>query len=136
MPESTCRDDAHGRAFRVLVAEDDAEMRRLVSDALRADGFDVCEASDGGRLLIITDPTNAEERLDLIISDIRMPICSGLRVLENLRRAHRPIPVILMTAFGDDDTRAKASHLGALLLDKPFTVGDLRSAVRKILPMQ
>jgi DNA-binding response OmpR family regulator len=74
-----------------------------------------------------------DEEVDLVISDIRMPVCSGLEILEGLRQAHRKIPVILMTAFGDDETRATANRLGAVLLDKPFALEDLREAVRALL---
>lgn len=120
---------------RVLVAEDDTEMRRIVVEALRKDGYDVREAPDGGRLLIaITaqyDDPDAE--VDLIISDIRMPVCSGLQIVESLRQARWKVPVILVTAFGDDDTRARASSLGAVLFDKPFAIDALREVVRNLL---
>ena len=120
---------------RVLVAEDDAEMRRVVTDALRKDGYDVREAPDGGRLLnaITALYANPAAMVDLIVSDIRMPICGGLQIVESLRQARWNIPVILMTAFGDDETRAQAMRLGALLFDKPFAMADLRAVVRSLL---
>jgi DNA-binding NtrC family response regulator len=66
----------------------------------------------------------------LIISDVRMPGVSGLDVLATLRREDWSTPVILMTAFGDLETRAEARRLGAkALFDKPFDVDDLRTAV-------
>ena len=105
----------HPRPFRVLVAEDDVEMRRVVADALRDDGYDVVELADGGRLLVdIAARMKAEtagESVDLIVSDIRMPICTGLQILEVLRQSHWHTPVILMTAFGDDATRKHAESL-------------------------
>jgi DNA-binding response OmpR family regulator len=121
----------------VLVAEDDLEMRRLVVQALRRDGYDVHEAEDGGRLLVSVtaayqDP-NAE--VDLIVSDIRMPVCTGLQIVQSLRDAHWTLPVILMTAFGDTSTRAYAEALGAILFDKPFALEDLRTAVLNVLPL-
>jgi DNA-binding response OmpR family regulator len=121
---------------RILVAEDDTEMRRLVSDALRKDGYHVTEASDGGRLLVQVTSLypRPDAELDLLISDIRMPVVSGLAILESLRRAHWKVPVILMTAFGDDETRAQAVALGAILFDKPFAIDDLRTAVLNVLP--
>jgi CheY-like chemotaxis protein len=123
---------------RILLAEDDAEMRRLVADALRGDGHEVAEATDGGRLLVdIATRLKAGDgdgSLDLIVSDIRMPICTGLQILAALREAHWRTPVILMTAFGDAATRRHAESLAALLLDKPFDMDDLRMAVAKMLP--
>jgi two-component system cell cycle response regulator CpdR len=126
------------RPFRILVAEDDAEMRRLVTDALRDDGYEVVELADGGRLLVdIAARLKAEpegDDIDLIVSDIRMPICTGLQILEALRQAHWRTPVILMTAFGDDATRKQAESLRAVLFDKPFDLDDLRTAVANMLP--
>jgi len=121
---------------RVLVAEDDPEMRRLVADALRGDGYEVLEAKDGNALLVIlTSPPHTGARVDLIISDIRMPVCTGLQILEALRKVQWIVPVILMTAFSDDATRANAEALGAILFDKPFAIDDLRTAVVNLLPL-
>ena len=120
---------------RVLVAEDDADMRRLVVEALEADGCIVASVPDGGRLLVEIAHQCAREfeAIDLIVSDIRMPVASGLRIVEALRTIHCWTPVILMTAFGDDATRAQAEMLGTLLFDKPFEVDDLRAAARSLL---
>ena len=119
---------------RVLVAEDDDEMRSLLVDALRQDGYYVSEADDGGGLLAQVATPDAPG-VDLIISDIRMPICSGLAILEAMRRASLGVPVILMTAFGDGETRAMVERLGAVLFDKPFAIDDLRTAVLNLVPI-
>jgi DNA-binding response OmpR family regulator len=76
-----------------------------------------------------------EADVDLIISDIRMPICSGLQILQALRDARWSVPVILMTAFGDEGTRDRAEGLGAIFFDKPFAIDDLRTAVRNLVPL-
>jgi DNA-binding response OmpR family regulator len=73
------------------------------------------------------------DAFDLIVSDLRMPVCSGLDIVKGLREAHWNTPVILMTAFGDDETRARADKLGALLFDKPFQMNVLRLVVRNLL---
>jgi DNA-binding response OmpR family regulator len=122
---------------RVLVAEDDDEMRRLVVEALRKDGYDVVAVNDGGRLLValahgFVDREGAD-LADLVVSDVRMPVCTGMQILEQLRAAHWHVPVILMTAFGDAATREHARTLGALLFDKPFDLDDLRTAVASLL---
>ena len=111
-------------------------MRRLVVDALRKDGHEVVEASDGRQLLIqVTAATKPPgPQFDAVISDIRMPVCSGLAIVEVLRKAHWPVPVILMTAFGDEETKTRAAELGAVLLHKPFAIADLRAAVLTFLP--
>jgi DNA-binding response OmpR family regulator len=122
----------------VLVAEDDNDMRFLVADALRKDGYDVREAAHGGELLdlLSAQVRNPEIAVDLIISDIRMPVCNGLKVLETLRKMQWKVPVILMTAFGDDGTRSAAEELGAFLVDKPFPIDDLRTTVGSLLPLR
>jgi CheY-like chemotaxis protein len=121
---------------RVLVAEDDREMRRLVVESLRKDGHDVTEAADGGRLLVrlaeVFDRDPAMAAVDIIVSDVRMPICSGLDLIERMFEARWRIPCILMTAFGDDDIRRRAGAVGALLLDKPLSLDELREAVGRL----
>jgi len=121
---------------RVLVAEDDPEMRRLVVEALRKDGHEVQEAADGGRLLVrIAEAFDRDPSLaliDVIVSDVRMPVCSGLDLLEQLVQARWRVPFILMTAFGDDETRRRAEGLGAVLFDKPLSLEALRTAVLRL----
>jgi DNA-binding response OmpR family regulator len=114
---------------RALVAEDDEEMRALVAEAVRGAGFDVEEVSDGRQMWIRTI-----QRLsyDLVVSDLRLPIVDGLTVLEDFRERAPATPLILMTAFGDGAARARAERLGAVFLDKPFPMGELRAAVRRI----
>lgn len=120
----------------VLVAEDDREMRRLVVEALRKDGHLVLEAADGAGLVealaeaLGEDPGDA--RVDVVVSDVRMPGFTGLEVAEYLFLADQRLPFILMTAFGDDDIRRRASAAGALLLDKPLSLGELRGAVLRL----
>jgi DNA-binding response OmpR family regulator len=122
---------------RVLVAEDDLAMRRIVVETLKKDGYDLSEAADGGRLLVTLAREfvhrDGAELVDLLISDIRMPICTGLQIVEQLRAANCRMPIILMTAFGDEGTRRRARTLGAALLDKPFPMTDLRAAVARLL---
>jgi CheY-like chemotaxis protein len=121
---------------RVLVAEDDAEMRRLVVEALRKDGHDVDEVADGGRLLVriaelyARDPELSD--VDVIVSDVRMPVCNGLELVEKLAEARWRVPFVLMTAFGDEDTRRRAERVGALVFDKPLSMQTLRAAVKQL----
>jgi CheY-like chemotaxis protein len=125
---------------RVLLAEDDEEMRSMLAEALRREGYAVVEARNGDELLARVRSsvlsTDDGAPVDLVVSDIRMPGCSGLEVLEKLRDEDWAVPVILITAFGDEETHRKARSLGAtLVLDKPFDVGDLcAAAVYLVLP--
>jgi DNA-binding response OmpR family regulator len=124
---------------RVLVAEDDDEMLRLVVEALRKDSYDVTGVSDGGRLVAALGRGllgSGEVTTDLVVADVRMPVCSGLQVLRELRGAHCFVPVVLMTAFEDETTGEYARMLGAFLLGKPFDLRNLRTAVAILLRRQ
>jgi DNA-binding NtrC family response regulator len=124
-----------GRAIRLLVAEDDPEMRRLLCERLRRDGFDVVEAADGTQLLEyihthVLRPARDEQAVDLVISDVRMPGRTGLDVLADLRTRDWAVPFIVITAFGDRETYGEAQRLGAAaVFDKPFELDDLCTAV-------
>jgi DNA-binding response OmpR family regulator len=116
---------------RIVVAEDDREMRRLVAAALTKDGYLVEEAPDGPRLLVRV--IEADPPVDLVISDHRMPVSSGLQVLAGLRDAGWTIPFILVSAFGDKTLRSEAEKLNAIFLDKPFELDVLRVIVHAAL---
>jgi CheY-like chemotaxis protein len=122
---------------RILLAEDHAETRALLAATLRAQGYEVVEARDGYEFLgVITEawlgPTTRFP--DLVITDIRMPGPSGLRVIEGLRKTYWAIPVIVITAFGDAETHAEARRLGAhAVIDKPFDPDALREKVIELL---
>jgi two-component system response regulator PilR (NtrC family) len=129
---------SHGQQRCVVLAEDDAEMRRLVADALRKVGHRVIEASDGTELLrltarLTTEDSRDDAKVDLIVTDVRMPGGNGLDIVEILRSARSETPVIVMTAFGDSETRARANRVGAILLDKPFRIDLLMKVVRSLL---
>jgi CheY-like chemotaxis protein len=121
------------RPLRILLAEDDREMRRLITTSLSDEGFEVIEASDGKRLLdLIASQLLTPERdpVDLVISDLRMPGPTGLEVLAGLRNDDWATPFILITAFGDEETHEEARRLGAVaVFDKPFDLDDLKTAI-------
>ena len=112
-------------------------MRSLVAQSLRRDSCDVFEVGDGARLLVRIGrqyrPYEPEPRIDLIITDLRMPVVTGLAILRGLRAARCATPVILMTAFGDEAVRREAADLGAVLLDKPFSMAELRATALRLL---
>ncbi|MGH7283424.1 MAG: response regulator transcription factor [Polyangiaceae bacterium] len=131
-PDST---PARARPARILVAEDDLEMRRLVVESLQADGHEAVDVMDGGQLLVQLTSFDrlVAEPIDLIVTDIRMPAPSGLEIVQTLREAEWKTPIVIMTAFGDPETRARARSLGAVLLEKPFKMRTLRGIVRALL---
>jgi DNA-binding response OmpR family regulator len=121
---------------RVLVVEDDPDMRRLVTWALRGEGYDVVEACDGTAFLTIQSAaSNGEcDAPDVVVSDIKMPDLSAFEVLAALRRRAVATPVVLMTAFVSEQTFAEARALGAVdVLPKPLDWLRLRATVQRVL---
>jgi len=121
----------------LLLAEDDDEMRAMLADVLRADGYLVTEVSDGEEMVSkMLELVDAERHpLDVIVSDIRMPGHSGLEVLTLVRSLGLQTPVILVTAFGDLKTHRQAESLGVnAVLDKPFDLDDLRTLLLHFAP--
>jgi DNA-binding response OmpR family regulator len=135
VPKKATEQHPRGAIPRILLAEDDDEMRAELAGALRSDGHEVIEAADGGRMLVRIGRVyqGESEPFDLLVSDIRMPICSGLQILEQLRMANWRMPAIVMTAFGDQQTRRRAERLGAVIFTKPFDIDDLRTAVLNLI---
>lgn len=123
-------------APRVLLAEDDVEMRALVSAVLRRDGYEVIEARNGVELASLVQSEVLQPALgvpvDVLITDVVMPGRTGLDVLAWLRSRDRSTPVLLVTAFGSAELHEEARRLGAAVLDKPFELAELRRVVRAL----
>ena len=123
---------------RILLAEDDEEMRRLLVQALCVAGYEVIQCRDGMEFMghlesFILDRTRLDFKL--IISDILMPGLTGLEIFEDLHDFEGFPPMILITAFGDESTHRKAKQLGAAaMFDKPFDVSELLAKVHELLP--
>lgn len=115
---------------RVLIAEDDRELRELLALVLENAGYQVCQCCNGQQLLTrLTE----QPSFDLVISDIRMPGLNGLEVLARRNRNMRQIPFICMTAFGDEQTHRKARHLGAAaVIDKPFDLDEMMKLIAHV----
>ena len=114
------------RPTLVLLAEDDAELRRLIATTLRDDGYEVVEAANGMELLDSLELMIGRRLPYAIVTDVRMPLLSGMDVLAVIRASSTEVPVILITAFGDIDTHGEAHDLGAVaILDKPFDMSAL-----------
>ena len=124
---------------RVLLVEDDEDLRRLVAQALAKSGYDVVEAGSGLGLLAGLECTiwgDRSEAFDVILADIQMPDLTALEAPEASGSPGLDTPVVLMTAYGDPDTRAEAHRLGALaVLDKPLDWDELGSVVRSAVSM-
>ena len=127
--------------YHILLAEDDKEMRALLALSLRKAGYEVTECHDGVGLLTHLAPLLlpngiGDNDVDLIISDIRMPGFTGMEVLEGAPKNEGFPPMILITAFGDEETHVLAKEFGAAaMFDKPFDMDDLLAKVHELLPL-
>jgi DNA-binding response OmpR family regulator len=118
----------------VLVVEDDESLRAHLVDALRSDGNDVFEASDGAEALDYV--VNPARKPDLFVCEVRIPVFSGLDLLSSLRRRDWTTPVILFDRFGDTDVRDEATRLGAeTVFGTPFSLERLRAMVAGVLTL-
>jgi DNA-binding NtrC family response regulator len=114
----------------VLVVDDDTEMRALLLDVLRNEGYEVAEAKNG------TDAVLAlrAREFDVILMDKNMPGPSGLDLLPGFRRVCPRSQVILMTAYGDVPSFMEAVEKGAVeFLFKPFRMEEMKAAIAKAL---
>jgi two-component system KDP operon response regulator KdpE len=110
----------------ILVADDEASMRKYISSNLKVRGYDVIVAADGLEALKLA----GEHPLDLVLLDIGMPGPDGTQVLAALRRESR-VPVIMVSARGREQDKVQALDLGADdYLTKPFGVDELMARVR------
>jgi DNA-binding response OmpR family regulator len=122
----------------ILIVEDDTEMREMLTGALCRRNYEVVAMADGDEALTWLGPGvlhgRPERTPSLIVSDIRLPYFSGLEILEGMQLSRQPVPVILITGFGDAEVHARADELGAaLVLDKPFELRELLAGIASVL---
>ncbi|WP_125115595.1 response regulator transcription factor [Agathobaculum sp. Marseille-P7918] len=119
----------------ILIADDEARIRRLVSDFLKRDGHNIVEAADGREALQILE--NRHPGLDLAILDVMMPGMDGFEVLRELRaqeRGDKHLPVMLLTARAEDADQVRGLEDGADdYVTKPFSPIVLAARVRTLL---
>ena len=111
---------------RILVVEDEDNLRRVIELQLRASGFEVDQARTAEDALKLAD------RATLILTDLRLPGMDGLELMRRLRALNTQTPIIVMTAFGTVETAVEAMKAGALdFLPKPFSMDHLMTVIAK-----
>ena len=116
----------------ILVAEDEIIMLKTIELRLKKDGHTVVLCQDGREAVTKIEQLSP----DLIITDVMMPFLSGLEIIGNVRkRAGRKIPIIVLSAMGQENVVLEAFQLGADdYITKPFSPNELSVRVKRYLP--
>jgi DNA-binding NtrC family response regulator len=116
---------------RILVVDDDAQLRLLLVDTLRAIGYEAIGVTDGIEALDLLQ----RETVDIVISDIAMPRMDGLELAAQLRRQRPGLGILLITGVGTDETkrRAYSEHLCDGYLTKPFRIDKIETMIEDIV---
>jgi CheY-like chemotaxis protein len=119
---------------KILLVEDDNNLREIFDMRLQAEGYKTVTAGDGEEALVIA----VKEKPDLVIADVMMPKLSGFEMVENMRAAPElaNVKVIMMTALGQAEDRARGEKLGVVkyLVKSQVTLEDFVRVVREVLP--
>jgi CheY-like chemotaxis protein len=117
---------------RILIAEDNADLRAFIVRALSDDGHDMTEAADGAAALEHLKQNDGA--FDLLLSDVKMPVMDGIALALATARDYPDVTIVLMTGYAEQ--RERAYGLDALVRDvitKPFSLDQIKSAVRGAL---
>ena len=115
---------------KILVVDDDRDLCDIIYDIITDKGYCVDHAYDGESAL----QEIANKFYDLLIIDHKLGKLSGINVIENSKTVQPNLQTIMISAFGNDETRSKARELGVLdFIDKPFDIGALVEKVDQIV---
>jgi DNA-binding NtrC family response regulator len=115
---------------RILIVEDRDSLRRMLEAALGQEGYEVATAADGQAGIRML----SERPFDFVLTDLKLPDVSGLRVLEASRAAQPRVPVVVLTGYGTVGTAVEAMKLGAYdFLEKPLELDDLSRLIEQAL---
>jgi two-component system, NtrC family, response regulator AtoC len=118
---------------KILIADDEKNMRWILSKNLKEEGFDIIEAADGEEAFNLF----MDKEPDMILLDYKMPVIDGMEVLKRIRTINDSIPVIMITAHGSTDAAVEAMKLGAAdYLSKPFDMEELKLIIKRVLKIE
>lgn len=122
---------------RIVVAEDDDTFRKIISDALRSEGFFVEEAQNGVQLLeliALSPERDAHDRISAVVSTTTIPGNGGVGMLLGIHAKMQGIPLILISRTGERHTQVHSPRFGEVaVIRQPFALGDLRALVRDVI---
>src|SRR5688572_21129619 len=113
---------------KILVADDEQNLRRVLTALLRREGHDVVQAASG------LEAIDRLSDVDVVITDLRMPGADGMEVLRTASKNHPHVPVIMITAYGSVGQAVEAIKAGAFdYIEKPFEQDSIRSIIEKAI---
>ncbi|HPJ96502.1 MAG TPA: response regulator, partial [Syntrophales bacterium] len=113
---------------RILIVDDELNMRLVLKAMLSKEGYEVFLAEDG----LVALNVLKENEISAIVTDLKMPRLDGVGLLERVAKEYPSIPVIIITAYGTVNTAVDALKKGAFdYITKPFDQDDLRNVIRK-----
>ncbi|MCM8841473.1 acetoacetate metabolism transcriptional regulator AtoC [Citrobacter cronae] len=119
--------------YRILIVDDEENVRRMLATAFSLQGHETHRASDGKAALSLFSETQP----DVVLMDIRMPEMDGIDALKVMRAQQPRIPVILMTAYAEVETAVEALRSGAFdYVIKPFDLDELSMVIQRALQLQ
>jgi CheY-like chemotaxis protein len=121
---------------RVLIIDDEAEIRRNLTVGLTQEDYSVTACPDGiSAIHELRDAREKDQPYEYLVTDIFMPDIDGLKILKVIKVQHPDLPVLVITGFGDESLKTTAlSEHNTGYLDKPFEIPDLVEALEKLAP--
>ena len=118
------------KTVSILVVDDEENAREGLSKILSKEGYSVETAANGKEAIDIIK----DQSLDLVITDMRMPMMDGFEVLREIKKLNETIGVIMVTAYGEVESYLEAINLGAFeYINKPVRVNELKRVITKVL---
>ncbi len=115
---------------KILIIDDETDLRDLIKDVLEEEGYEVFCASNGADGILLNETINP----DLIVLDLRMPGMDGIETLQNIRKNDDKVIVVILTGYGCPDTIRDAVNLNVSeYLSKPFENRELLSIIGRVL---
>jgi len=118
-------------SIRVLLVEDEADIRTLLAELLRHDGYEVIEAADGDQAVALID---GPDGFDLLLTDVQMPgLIDGIQVATYARQRYPHLPVIVVSAQPSNAQRLRRLVSRSVFIGKPYRLNTLLETMRRML---
>ena len=114
--------------YKLLIVDDDYAIRSFLEEALKDAGYNIEKADNGLAALKILE----NKKIDLIISDLKMPEIDGLQLLSKVKEKHQDTGLLLMSAYGTVEDAVQAMKIGAFdFVTKPFSITEIETRVKR-----